>query len=94
MDDTSKLDLAQTRERIKKLLVSHLVLTDKKPGDIKDNEILFGEGLGLDSLDAIEIAVMLKRNFRLEINDAELGKKVFYSIETLSNYVYENTRKN
>lgn len=94
MDDTSKLDLAQTRERIKKLLVSHLVLTDKKPGDIKDNEILFGEGLGLDSLDAIEIAVMLKRNFGLEINDAELGKKVFYSIETLSNYVYENTRKN
>jgi len=93
MDDFSRMDLPAIRNKIKELLVSHLSLTDVTPENIKDNEILFGEGLGLDSLDAVEIAVMLRRNFGLEIKDAELGRKVFYSVDTLSNYVYENTRK-
>ncbi len=58
--------------------------------EIKDDEILFGEGLGLDSLDAVEIVVLLQRNFGIEVKDMKEGQKIFYSIDTLANYVYEN----
>ncbi len=82
--------LPEIREQLKKLLVENLALDDINPEEIKDDEILFGDGLGLDSLDAVEIVVILQRNFGLEIQDMEQGQKIFYSIETLANYVYEN----
>ena len=82
--------LPEIRAQLKKLLVENLALDDINPEEIKDNEILFGDGLGLDSLDAVEIVVILQRNFGLEIQDMEQGQKIFYSIETLAKYVYEN----
>ena len=85
--------LPEIREQLKKLLVENLALDDINPEEIKDDEILFGDGLGLDSLDAVEIVVILQRNFGLEIQDMEQGQKIFYSIETLANYVYENINK-
>lgn len=93
MEDLKEKELAVIRKKLKELLVSHLSLEDIKPEEIKDDEILFGEGLGLDSLDGVEIVVLLQRNFGLEVKDMEQGKKIFYSIDTLSNYVYENTKK-
>ncbi len=74
------------------MLVKDLSLEDINPEDIKDDEILFGEGLGLDSLDAVEIVVLLQRNFGIEIKDMEKGKEIFYSIDTLAKYVYENKK--
>ncbi len=74
------------------MLVKDLALEDINPEDIKDDEILFGEGLGLDSLDAVEIVVLLQRNFGIEIKDMEKGKEIFYSIDTLAKYVYENKK--
>ncbi|OGW27399.1 MAG: acyl carrier protein [Nitrospirae bacterium GWC2_42_7] len=84
--------MAKLRKDLKEMLVKDLSLEDVNPEDIKDDEILFGEGLGLDSLDAVEIVVLLQRNFGLEIKDMNKGKEVFYSIDTLANYVYENTK--
>ncbi|MCD4781871.1 MAG: acyl carrier protein [Candidatus Omnitrophica bacterium] len=78
------------RKKLKVLLVDHLSLEDIKPEDIKDDEILFGEGLGLDSLDAVEIVVLLQRNFGLEVKDLNKGREIFYSIDTLAKYVAEN----
>jgi len=93
MAEQKQKELEEIRNKLKKLLVSSLSLENIKPEEIKDDEVLFGEGLGLDSLDAVEIVVLLQRNFGLEIKDMEQGRKIFYSIDTLAEYIYENTKK-
>ena len=93
MEDKRAQDLAEIRKKLKELLVTNLNLEDIKPEQIKDDEILFGEGLGLDSLDAVEIVVLLQRNFNLDVKNMAEGKKIFYSVDTLANYIYENQKK-
>ena len=93
MGDQKEMELPEIRKKLKELLVENLSLEDVSPEEIKDDEILFGEGLGLDSLDAVEIVVLLQRNFGIEVKDMKEGQKIFYSINTLANYVYENKDK-
>ena len=89
MDKEAKL--AEIREKLKVLLVDQLSLDDVEPEEIEDDAELFGEGLGLDSLDAVEIVVMLQRNFGMEVKDMEKSREVFRTIGTLAEYVYEKT---
>lgn len=91
MSDTiPEQELAPIKEKLKELLISSLSLEDVSPDDIQDDEPLFGEGLGLDSLDAVEIVVLLQRNFGLEVKDMEKGRQIFQSVTTLAAYIYEN----
>jgi acyl carrier protein len=92
MQKSKEEELARLRKDLKEMLVRDLSLEDVNPEDIKDDEILFGEGLGLDSLDAVEIVVLLQRNFGIEVKDMNKGKEIFYSIDTLVNHIYENTK--
>jgi len=85
-------ELAPIKQKLKELLVSSLSLEDISPEDIQDDDPLFGDGLGLDSLDAVEIVVLLQRNFGLEVKDMEKGRQIFQSVTTLAEYVYENTK--
>jgi acyl carrier protein len=83
--------LPLVRAKLKELLVSHLALEDIKPEEIGDDEPIFGEGLGLDSLDGVEIVVLLQRSFGVKIQETEKGNDLFRSINTLSSYIVENS---
>ena len=76
-------------EKIKQLIITRLKLADMTPQMIEDNAPLFGEGLGLDSIDALELVLGLEKEFGVIIPDAEVWKKVFQSVSTVAQYVLE-----
>ena len=80
----------ELREEIKNLIIETLALEDITSDDIKNEEPLFGEGLGLDSIDALELGMAIKRKFNITLSsDKEENKKYFYSIDTLAEYIKE-----
>ena len=76
------------KQQIKELIVSALELEDVKPEDIVDSEPLFGACLGLDSIDALELGVAIKRKFGVKFSpENEDNKKHFASVEALAAYI-------
>ncbi len=74
-------------EELKVKVIEHLNLQDITPADIDANDPLFGDGLGLDSIDALELIVLLQQDYGIKITDAEEGKTVFRSIQTMADYI-------
>jgi acyl carrier protein len=72
---------------LKKLIINTLKLEDITPEDIEADAPLFGEGLGLDSIDALELVVSLEKTYGVFIPDSEVGKKVFRSVNALAEFV-------
>ena len=85
-------DEKTVRETLKQALVADLHLQDVQPGDIDDEAPLFNEGLGLDSLDAVELVVLLEKHFGVRIADAEQGRQAFASVATLARYIMDYSR--
>ena len=75
------------RSRIKHLLVDALHLEGLSPSEIVDDAPLFGEGLGLDSVDALELVVALEKEFKIPIQSHEVGKEAFASVSTLAAFI-------
>jgi acyl carrier protein len=72
---------------LKTLLIEGLRLQDLRPEDIEDAAPIFVEGLGLDSVDALELVVLVEEKYNIQIPDEEVGKRAFASIDTLTDYV-------
>ncbi len=76
-------------EELKKIIVKDLFLEDITWDEIDDDAPLFGEGLGLDSLDAVELVVIIQKYFNVEIKDMDEGRIAFQSINSLASFIKE-----
>jgi acyl carrier protein len=80
------MEKSELKAQVKKQIVQFLNLS-VAPEDIKDEEPLFGEGLGLDSIDSIELIVLLSREYGIEIKDPKEGRKILTDINTMIDYI-------
>ena len=79
--------------KLKQEIIEVLNLEDIKPEDIDNNAPLFGEGLSLDSIDALELIVLMEKNYGIKIKDPNEGKEIFKSITVMAEYINKNRTK-
>lgn len=84
--------MTELKENLKRQIVESLNLKDIKPEDIGDDQILFVEGLGLDSIDALELIVLLQQHYGIRLSRAEDGPAVFRSVSTMADYIQANKK--
>lgn len=83
--------MSDLKENLKAQIIEQLNLEDLTPADIQDDAPLFGDqGLGLDSIDALEFIVLLDSNYGIKIADPSQGKEIFQSVNTLADYIAKN----
>ncbi|MBS1746154.1 MAG: acyl carrier protein [Bacteroidetes bacterium] len=87
------METTALKEKLKQQIIESLNLTDLKPADIKDDEELFGGGLGLDSIDSLELIVLLNREYGITIKDPKEGRKVLTDINTMADYIEQHRTK-
>lgn len=73
--------------KLKEEIITALNLSEMKPEQIDENAPLFIDGLGLDSIDALELTVLLEKKYGLKIKTAEEGKKILYSVKTMAAFI-------
>lgn len=78
---------------LKEKIIKILNLEDVTPADVNDDDALFGDGLGLDSIDALELIVMLDKEYGIKLSDPKEGKSIFQSIESMAAYITEHRTK-
>ncbi|MDR2474131.1 MAG: phosphopantetheine-binding protein [Tannerella sp.] len=78
---------------LKSEIINVLNLESIKPEDIADDGMLFGEGLGLDSIDALELIVLLEKNYGIKLKDPAQGKDIFKTVRTMAEYIAANRTK-
>ena len=78
---------------LKKKIIEALNLEEMTPEEIEDDAPLFGEGLGLDSIDALELIVLLEKNYGIKLANPAEGKAIFMSVATIADYVSKNRKK-
>jgi len=78
---------------VKRLIIERLKLEEIAVEDIDTDAPLFGEGLGLDSIDALELVIGLEKGYGVSIPDAEVGREVFQSVRTIAQYIVDNQGK-
>lgn len=89
------METADLKQQLKKQIIEFLNLTAITPDQIKDDQPLFGEGegLGLDSIDSLELIVLLNREFGIVIRDPKEGRKVLVDINTMVDYIEKHRTK-
>ena len=79
---------------LKAQIVEQLNLQEVKPEDIGDDMPLFKDGLGLDSIDALELIVLLQQHYRIRIANPEQGPEIFHSVRTIANFITTHQENN
>jgi len=83
----------ELKKQLKSQIISFLNLTPLTAEEIKDDEPLFGDGLGLDSIDSLELIVLLKKEYGINIQDPKEGRKVLVDVNTMVDYIEQNRTK-
>lgn len=79
--------------KLKQEIIEVLNLEDITPEEIENDAPLFGEGLGLDSIDALELIVLIEKNYGIKLKDPSEGKAIFKSINVMADYIAKNRTK-
>jgi acyl carrier protein len=87
------METATLKHQLKEQIIQFLNLTTVKPEDIKDDQPLFGEGLGLDSIDSLELIALLERIYGIKINDPKEGRKILVDVNTMVAYIQQHRTK-
>ncbi|MAU71585.1 MAG: acyl carrier protein [Pseudozobellia sp.] len=82
--------MSELKQELKEKIIEQLNLEDVAVDEIQDNDPLFGEGLGLDSIDALELIVMLDKDYGIKLADPKEGRKIFESVQTMATYIEAN----
>ena len=77
---------------LKKQIIEVLNLEGMQPEDIADDAPLFGEGLGLDSIDALELIVLMEKNYGIKLHDAKEGKQILQSVSSMAAYIEQHRK--
>jgi len=85
--------MEELKAELKAKIIEALNLEEVTVDEIEDQAPLFGDGLGLDSIDALELTVLLDKDYGIKVTDPKIGKTIFQSIETLAAYISENRTK-
>ncbi len=79
--------MAELIEKLKVDIIEQLNLEDVQASDIKEDEPLFGGSIGLDSIDALELIVLLEKKYGVKIDNPDEGREIFYSVKTIADYI-------
>ncbi len=81
------MDAQALKQQLKEQIITQLNLEEVKVEDIADDKPLFGEGLGLDSIDALELIVLLERHYGIKVTDPKQGQTIFRSVNTMAEFI-------
>ena len=85
--------MEELRKELKGKIIEVLNLEDISVEDIKDTDSLFGDGLGLDSIDALELIVLMDKVYGIKLSDPKQGKSIFESVQTMADFISQNRTK-
>lgn len=85
--------MSELKEELKTKIIEQLNLEDVSVAEIADDDSLFGDGLGLDSIDALELIVMLDKDYGIRLSDPKEGRKIFESIQVMADYIEAHRTK-
>ena len=85
--------MEQLLNNLKSQIISTLKLTDLEPDEIDVDAPLIGEGLGLDSIDTLELLVLLEKEYGVTVPDINVGRKIFSSVRAMAEYIQEEQKR-
>ena len=91
MTDSEKDKKAKLAHELKCMIIERLELEEVRPEDVSDDDPIFGAGLNLDSLDALDLVLLLEKEFNIRITDPQRAKKVLSTINTLVEYILNHS---